>query len=451
MNLFTRIAAMLSGKRSLEANRPIARWRNDTRQRFSTTESLATLNARAEHFALNNPHGAKIVQTLVQNIIGTGIIPRSVHTSKPIKEKLRTAWAAFVDRVDDEGNVDFYGYQQAVARDMVIYGEHFSSIGADERTGEPRLTRLNSDQIDRSLNSTLADGFIIQGIEFSRRGKRRAYHVRSASPHELAGGLSGYQTRRIPASEIIHVFRPLVPGQVRGISWLAPILIPATELDALLDALLVRTKIAAMFVGSITDSNGAGPGIDGTANGTVLDTQAEPGTIRIEEPGKELRWSEPPDTGDAPTLATETLRMMAVGAGVTYEQLTGDYSKVNYSSARAAILEFRRFAEGIQHHTISFQFNRPVWRVFIRFQVLKGTIPATAYMADRDSFDTAKWLPPAWAWVDPLKDIIAAVVAMKNRLRSRSDIVAEQGFDVEDLDAEIAADKFLEGAIASAV
>jgi capsid protein len=52
-----------------------------------------------------------------------------------------------------------------------------------------------------------------------------------------------------------------------------------------------------------------------------------------------------------------------------------------------------------------------------------------------------KWLPPAWQWVDPLKDTNAAVIAIKNNLRSRSDVVAEQGYDIEDVDAEIASDQ----------
>ncbi|MBL8908032.1 MAG: phage portal protein, partial [Rhizobiales bacterium] len=59
----------------------------------------------------------------------------------------------------------------------------------------------------------------------------------------------------------------------------------------------------------------------------------------------------------------------------------------------------------------------------------------------RRRFETCKWLPPAWPWVDPKSDIEAAVLAMQNNLRSRADIVAESGYDVEELDREIAADR----------
>lgn len=53
---------------------------------------------------------------------------------------------------------------------------------------------------------------------------------------------------------------------------------------------------------------------------------------------------------------------------------------------------------------------------------------------------SAKWLPPSWPWVDPLKDARAAIMEMDANLRSRSDIIAERGYDAEEIDRQIAAD-----------
>jgi lambda family phage portal protein len=427
-------------KRSLEAASTGRRWPDERRGRVSPQLNTAVLNARAESFALNNAHGTRIVQVATQNIIGTGIIPRSQTTNKPIKDRLRKEWQAFTDNSDFEEVSDFYGQQSNAVRDLVVFGEALFSLERASN-GQPQLLRLHPDQLDRSKNIPLSDGgYIIQGVEFDARGKRKAYWICPKPVGNVFAGISLAPQRR-PANTIIHMFRPLVPGQVRGLSWFAPILLTAYELDQLLDALLVRAKVGAMYVGSITDVDGNGPGLDGDRTGNNLDTSIEPGTVRVEAPGKELRWNEPPSSGDAPALATETLRMMAVGAGITYEQLTGDYSKVNYSSSRSAQLEFRRFAETIQHHTVVFQFCRPIWRDFVLWQVLKGTISGSSYVADTAAATSVKWLPPAWQWVDPLKDTNAAVIAIKNNLRSRSDVVAEQGYDIEDVDAEIASDQ----------
>ena len=138
------------------------------------------------------------------------------------------------------------------------------------------------------------------------------------------------------------MFRAVVPGQVRGLSWFAPILLTAHELDQLQDALLVRAKVAALHAGFIYDAEGSG-GYSGTPTGDTLEVSLEPGTMSVLPPSKRVEWSAPPDSGDAPALAAHTLRGMAAGVGLTYEQLTGDYSQTNYSSARASLLEFRRF------------------------------------------------------------------------------------------------------------
>ena len=132
---------------------------------------------------------------------------------------------------------------------------------------------------------------------------------------------------------------------------------------------------------------------------------------------------------------------MAAGIGLTYEQLTGDYSHVSYSSARAATLEFRRFCEGVQHHVMVFQFCRPIWTEFLRWQVLTGTVPASAFADATRGLQSAKWLPPSWPWVDPMKDAKAAILEMDANLRSRSEVIAERGYDAEEVDAEIAADR----------
>lgn len=443
LKTLSRLFSFSPAKRSLEAASTSRRWPDAPRGRDSLLQSAAVLSQRAEYFSLNNAYGSRIVQVATQNLVGAGIVARSQHANETLRQKLRVEWQAFCEGVDREGLGDFYACQAASVRDLVTYGEALFTWHQEPASNRPQLARLHPDQLDRSLTRQLPDGVIVQGVEFGKDGKRRAYWIRPLAPGALLAG-NGMAPQRVPAGSILHMFRPLVPGQVRGLSWFAPILIPARELDQLLDALLVRAKVGAMYVGSITDTDGEGPRIDGEQKGSVLDTSIEPGTVRVEAPGKELRWNEPPSSGDAPTLATTTLQMMAAGAGVTYEALTGDYSKVNYSSARAAILEFRRLCEQIQHHVVIHQFCRPVWQQFIKWQILKGNISATAYKSDTASFDVAKWLPPAWQWVDPLKDTNAAILAMKNALRSRSDIVGELGYDIEDIDREIAADKVLQ-------
>ncbi len=49
----------------------------------------------------------------------------------------------------------------------------------------------------------------------------------------------------------------------------------------------------------------------------------------------------------------------------------------------------------------------------------------------------------AWSWVDPLKEMNAAILGMKNGVLSIQDVASQYGKDVEDLFAQIQRDKAL--------
>ncbi|AXS39700.1 phage portal protein [Breoghania sp. L-A4] len=417
------------------------RWRDSgVISNAATVHALAsTVAARAQHYALNNPTGVRMLESLATNVAGDGIKPRSEHEDEATRRMLHRRFKAWTDEADADGRTDFYGLQQLAVRDLATFGEALFLILGNPETGAPQLRRLHPEQLDRSRTQSLANGGAIhQGAEFDASGRIAAYWIRRAAPGDALAGIP-LAPVRMPAGGVIHLFRQLIPGQIRGLSWFAPVLVPARELDSLTDAMLVRARVAALHAGFITDPDGTPP-YDGEQADATLQAGLEPGALINLPIGKHIEFPDAPDQGGAGPLMDTTLRMIAAGMGVTYEQATGDYSHTNYSSARAALMEFRRFCQSIQHHTLVFGLCRPVWRGFVRAQVLTGAIPAARYQSDRSALEAAKWLPPAWPWVDPQNDAKAAEIALANRLRSRSEIIAERGYDAEDVDAEIAAD-----------
>lgn len=432
-----------TAQRSLEAASGSHRWTG--RPASGDAQSwvragAGTVAVRAAHFALNNPHGARMVQSLADNVVGAGIKPKARSDSPIINAALHRAFDLWTDECDWTGQSDFYAMQRAVMADMVIHGEALLMCRA-LASGIPQLQRLHPEQLDRSITRVVSDDTrIIQGVEFhSSTGRPVAYWIRPSAPGDALAGMAAPAVR-IPASSIMHTFRPLLPGQVRGLSWLAPVLLAGHEIDQLLDALLVRAKVSALHTGFIYNADASSP-YSGQQQGDVLTVGMEPGSLVNLPSNKRIEFSEPPDSGNAPELAVSILRTMAAGIGLTYEQLTGDYSHVSYSSARAATLEFRRFCEGVQHHVMVFQFCRRVWTEFLRWQVLTGTVPAAVFADPAKGLQSAKWLPPSWPWVDPQKDANAAILEMNANLRSRSEVIAERGYDAEEVDAEIAADQ----------
>ncbi len=396
---------------------------------------------RGRYLAANNGFAAAGVTAWESALIGTGIKPQSGHPDPMVRKRINAAFAAWTDRADADGLLDFYGMQTIVARRLVTDGEHFGMFvhGNDDAF---RVRLMDAEQCNGSYHSELANGArIVAGVEFDGAGRRVAYHVwkqRLGLPVSVS-----LELLRIPAEDMVHVFKPEQAGQVRGISWFAPILLRLADLDSSHDAQLMRQKISALLTGFIVDPNGQAAGFEGQPDGNGnLDGGLEPGVLKTLLPGQDIRFSDPANIGaEAIEFLKITAREIAAGLGVPYEQLTGDLSGVNFSSIRAGLVEFRRRVEAVQFNVVVHRFCRPIWRRFVTTEILAGRIDAPGFERDPEPYLSANWLPPKTDWVDPLKDAEAEILAINAGLMSRREAVAMRGRDLELLDDEIAADK----------
>jgi lambda family phage portal protein len=129
---------------------------------------------------------------------------------------------------------------------------------------------------------------------------------------------------RIPAKEILHIYKLLRPGQIRGEPWLSNVLLKLHELDQYEDAELVRKKTAAMFAGFVTrlDSESEMFG-EGAANTSGMAFAGlEPGTMQFLDPGEDVKFSSPADVGGTyEAFIKQQLRATAVGLGISYQLL----------------------------------------------------------------------------------------------------------------------------------
>ncbi len=172
----------------------------------------------------------------------------------------------------------------------------------------------------------------------------------------------------------------------------------------------------------------------------TLDLQ--PGQITMLEPGEEIQTSDPADSGATyEPFQYRTLLQVSAALGVPYAYLSNDMLKANYSNSRLALLEFRRRIEAYQHAVMVWQFCRQVWARFLDTAVMAGSIDLAGYEKHRRDYLACSWLPPKWDWVDPLKDARAEIDQIDAGLKSRTQALAERGFDAEQVDAEIAADR----------
>lgn len=393
------------------------------------------LARRARYLAGSNPLAASGVEAWVSALVGTGIKPQSSHPNQPVRSALNLSFENWTDDADADGLTDFYGLQAIMVRRMVVDGESFAVLGtSDDRL---RIRLIDADQVDPSLNRELGDSRrIVQGVEFDAAGRRVAYHILPERPGMPFAHLPLNATR-VLAEDVVHLFRPEVPGQVRGISWFAPVMLRIADLDSWRDSQLVRQRVAAALAGFVTNSGGTGAPFEGEQTGAALIGGLEPGTIKFLDPGQDIKFSTPADIGaEVIDFARITEREISVGLGVPPAVMTGDHTQINYSSIRASMVEWRRRVEATQHGVVSFQLIRPVWRRWATLEVLSGRITGTVAAAL-----PMKAITPKQQWVDPAKDVKAELDAISGGLMSRRESVASRGLDIEALDAEIAADK----------
>ena len=405
------------------------------------------LRARCRHMFRSNGWAANARDSFASNTIGTGIKPQSRHPSEAVREQLQKWWLEWTDYCDTAGITDLYGLQKMIVDAQFEAGECFVRLRVRRSTDDfpipLQLQLLEAEHCPLTMNQTGSDvqNLIRCGIEFNRLGQRVAYHLFREHPGSDAPRIIADNIVAVPADKVLHQYRPRRPGQVRGEPWLAPALVPLYELDQYQDAELVRKKTVAMithFIRVASTLDVPKIGTDGTEPDLPEVTNVVPGSTIYLKEGEEVQASQAADVGPNYTEFIQScLYQIAAGMGITYEMISGDRPSVNYSSIRAGQLEVRRRIEQFQHQVLVYQFCRPVWEAFLEGCVMGGKLDAKEYNQNKAQYLDVEWRTPAWAWVDPVKDVQAKILEINNHLTSRDAVIHERGEDPEEVDASI--------------
>jgi lambda family phage portal protein len=405
------------------------------------------ITARARWLVRNNGYAVNAVESWAANTVGDGIKPISKIGDAVRKEELQRLWLAWTDEADAEGLTDFYGLQRRAAREVFLAGEVFFRIRM-RRPGDGlsvplQLQMLPAEMLPLEQTGIAANGNAIrQGIEFDRIGRRVAYHFFRRHPGDSTDpGLAG-EIVRVPASEVIHVIDPVEGGQLRGVSKLAPAIVKLFLLDQYDDAELDRKKVAAMYAMFVTSPAPENPLALTEDDETPAGIEISPGQIVRLDPGEDVTVGQPADSGGTyEPFQYRTLLQISAALGIPYPYIANDMVKGNFSNSRLALIEFRRRVSAWQHSVMVYQLCRPVYARWMDAAVLSGALALPGYEANRVQLLTADWLPTKWDWVDPLKDANAEIASIEAGLKSRTQAIAERGYDAEQVDREIAAER----------
>jgi len=396
-------------------------WRTrSTDQNAEAQSTIKTLRNRSRDLVRNNPWAFRACQVIENNTVGTGILPQAQGPRKKQKQDMWEQWGD-TTTCDADGRLDFYGIQGIVMKSVAESGEIFVRRVRVGRSLKIRV--LESDYCDESKSEQIKDGVIIQGVEFNRDGERVAYWMYSDHPGSILGRYS--VPERVPASEIIHIYRMDRPGQVRGIPWCAPVMIKIRDLADWQDNKLLRAKLAACFTAFVTDADPTAPD-----NGGDLIESMMPGMIEYLPPGKDIEFATPPSAGGEESYVADQLRDIASTYGITYEALTGNLSGVNFSSGRMGWLEMERNIESWRWRMLIPQLCNTVWQWFNEFVELTSGLP----------YNSVIWTPPRRQMIDPAKEVRAIKDMIRSGLLSLSEAQRMAGFDPEILLKELSDD-----------
>jgi lambda family phage portal protein len=272
------------------------------------------------------------------------------------------------------------------------------------------------------------------GIEFNKWNRPIAYHLLTTHPGELFSNRSGQKYQRIPARQIIHAFIMDRPSQSRGVPWMHSAMTRLRMLAGYEEAELVAARVGASKMGFFVSGDGAGyTGAEDAFGNKIM--EADPGTFEQLPSGMDVKMFDPhhPNSSFA-DFEKSILRGIASGLDISYATLSNDLENVNFSSIRHGSLEDRDSWRCLQTFVIEHFCNR-VFESWLLMAMTCGRLGLN--IRDFDKYNNPIWRARGWAWVDPLKDSHANEIAIAQKTRTRNQIAADHGNDIEEIFQQI--------------
>jgi lambda family phage portal protein len=272
-------------------------------------------------------------------------------------------------------------------------------------------------------------------VELDVDGVPVAYHLYKRNPNDVY--VYDTQPERVPAGQILHLFQQKRIGQTRGMSDFAPIVQWIRDLDEYMTTEMKAALVASCFSVAIkTVSAGADGGIEGLGqddtaedDGAVF-SQLKSGLVARLFPDESVETINPSrGHTDSAVWVTLMQRAMAVGAGLSYERLTRDYSQTNFSSNRASDLEDRKEFR-FEQDWLTSHLCIPVWIRFVMAAVdagVPGFPTPMQLLVSFDQFTAHEWQPQGWEWVDPKNEATAAHQALEDDTTTVRDELSKKG------------------------
>jgi lambda family phage portal protein len=393
---------------------------------------VGQMRARARHADRNNPLACSILDRATENVIGTGIVIEPASSSPEWNTLVSKQWDEWCQECG-VGGMDMTRIQRMGFRNMKRDGD--VAVVLVDRGGRSRLQIVDGERVSSPLGATAPN--LVDGVEVSKLGTPLAFHF-STSQRE---GDRSWQ--RISADDVVWLAQTTEPQQVRGVSTFSSLFSILDQLWGYIDAVVIASRLGACQSAFIQKANPSAAisamtkQLDGSGNSRAT-LNLEPGMMHYLAPGEEVKPFNPSFPQQSfPEFVVTMARMLGVPFGLTVEQVLLDFSRANYSSARAARLQAEATA-AVDQHLFCHTFLRRIYRWWLAREVKYGRLSNPP-----QDFQAHEWIPPARPWVDPTKEIDAATKGIALGIEARTYVARERGYKFSRLCEQNEADNAL--------
>jgi len=409
-----------------------------------------SLVARSRDQAEKSDHGRKFLQLCRDNIAGpTGfnlqaqVKDLSGKADTVASDAVEAAWFEFSKRgvYEITRSMSRADVERLIVTTVARDGEAFAIKRRSKDLPHGfALQLVDPVALDPTHFETLGNGNKIRhGIEFNELEQPVAYYFRDYDERQVGYVLgTGRKYQRIAAEDVIHVFVVESIGQRRGLPWMRTALFRMRNLAAFEDAAIINARVGASKMGFFRDQDSNPDDVED------LPMDAEPGVFENIGNREFVNWSPQFPEQSIEPFTKACLRSISVGLGVSYNNLAGDLTSVNFSSIRQGALDEREVWKGLQQFFIS-AWCEQVYPEWLQMALLmekirvptktggSGALPFTKI----EKYKSVTFTGRRWSWIDPKAEVDANAVAIGQRLKSRSEVIREMGGDPDDVWAEI--------------
>lgn len=411
--------------------------------------SRRQIDARVRQLVRDMPHTARALDVLCDWTVGAGLTLQSRvvgadgKLDKALNTKIEDAWRWWSDEADLSRCLHLHDLQALALRQQAELGE--SLVLLSQTTAPGRFLPLALRVVEPDLladysAAPLAGNQVLYGVEYDpRTGRRMAYHFNTL---DQVVPTSAFRPLRLPAAEVVHTFRTLRPGQLRGVSAFAPAVVLADDLDQYLGAEIDAAKLAAKYLAWVHSDDPAGAMTAfGTQTSATTDRKVQElgnATTVFLKTGENVTVADSnrPGSSFSPFVAF-VLKTFAATVGIPYELLSGNYEGMNYSVMRGVRNDFAQQLAASRARFVR-GFCQPLQRAFLDWCVLTGRLDLPGYYANPWPYLRSVWLGPGMMPVDPLKEGRADADAIAAKLKSPQETILGRGRDPEEVLDELA-------------